>query len=279
MGLEIQAILFALIAAVLAAGKVFWLKATDQRLLLYGASNFIGLILALCFIPVVGLPSAAAVPFLITSACLYTVMVCFQLHAFKSLDISLLEPIQRGMRMIFLLIASTVFFEETLRVIDYVGLVCLFTGISFLVDMKMAKMSVKSLAACLVAGLLGGLMTVSDTLGVKSSVSPLNYIVWHLLIGTPTIFMAIALHRKSIAPFFKRNFKNVSMMCLCDTLSYGLVLYILYAMKVSSALPLINIGIIVTALFGLWFLKEKILPKRWAAIAMIVVSIITTQIL
>lgn len=277
MSVEHQAFLLAVLAAVFAAGRAYWIKATDTRLLLYGASNLVCLLAALALLPVVGLLPLEALPYLLLSTCIYTAYIFFQLNNFQNLNISLLEPLQKGVYMFFLLMFSSVLLDEIIGLYDMLAVFLLFAGLYFLLDFRAAKHNPRHIGACAAAGILSACLVLSDTMGIRVSGEPVTYIVWNLMIGAPSIFLALMIHRKSVLTFLGSRWKNISMMCLCDVLSYGLVLYILYMIEISSALPLLNLGIVLTALFGAFWLKEKLSVRSWSAIAIIAISISMAQ--
>ena len=278
---QLNALLLAILAALLAAGRNYWLKATDARLLLYGASNAVCFGIAIILLPFVTMPAPASMALLCVSSLIYTIYTLFQLHAFRTLDISRLEPLQRSMRIGVMAICSTLLLGESISTTQLFALVLAFAGINMLIDWRYfsQKANIGSIAKCCFAGILGGMLTLSDVIGIRISGAPLGYIVWNLFIGIPVVILALVYHHKELSVFLKARLRNTVMMCSCDVLSYGLVLFILYGLQVGQALPLLNVSVIFTAFLGMRYLDETVSKQNWAAIVLVTLSISTVQLI
>lgn len=279
MDIHINALFLAVVAALLAAGRSYWLKATDQRMLLYGASNAVCLGIALLLMPFMAMPSTTSMLFLLSSAVIYTIYTLFQLHAFQTMAISRLEPLQRSIRVGVMALCSPLLLGESLGSLQLIALILAFAGLNMLIDWHFfAREARRCLGNCCVAGLLGGMLSISDIMGIRVSGAPFSYIVWNLLVGAPTIILALVWHKNALLTFLNRYRRNIAMMCVCDVVSYGLVLYILYGLKVGEAIPLLNVSVIFTALFGMRYLDERVSRQNWAAIILITLSISAVQL-
>ena len=280
MNIEFNALLLAILAALLAAGRSYWLKATDARLLLYGASNAVCFGIAVLLLPFIPVPSMASMAFLLSSSVIYTIYALFQLHVFHTMDISRLEPLQRSIRIGVLALCSPLLLGESVTIVQVIAIVLTIIGINMLIDLRYFrhKAGLESIGKCCFAGMLGGMLTLSDIMGIRISGAPLSYIVWNLFIGVPVVILALTYHYKALVTFLRTYKRNTVMMCSCDVLSYGLVLFILYGLQVGEALPLLNVSIIFSALFGMRYLDEAVSKQNWAAIVLITLSISAVQL-
>lgn len=279
MSLEVQALVIALLAACLGAGQKFWLKATNERLILLGSTNLIALIFSIALLPFLPPMNLAAFPFLVLSTGIYTIFVIYEIRAYSENDLSLVEPLQKAIRYSLLFLYSALFLGENAGIIEMMALGCLLFGCLFLMDWSHLKTQSRcNIGVCFVAAFLASLLLLSDIFGIRASGEPLTYIVWNLWMGIPVIGLALARHRKQIRGFLREKWFNVSVMTVCDVGAYGAIIYILYILDVGSVLPLVNIGTILSALMAYIFLKEHITGKRWVAIFAIVVSVSLVQL-
>lgn len=280
MDIHFNALILAVLAALLVAGKNYWLKATDQRMLLYGASNAVCLGIALVLMPFMAVPSGASMLFLLSSSLLYTFKILFDLHAFQSMAVSRFEPIQSSMRIAVMVLCSPLLLGETITPLQILALILVFAGLNMLMDWRFftRHAGLGSIGKCCIAGLLGGMLSISDIMGIRVSGAPFAYIVWNLLIGAPTIILALAWHKNALLGFLNKYRRNIVMMCACDVISYGLILYILYGLKVGEAIPLLNVSVIFTALLGMRYLDERVSRQNWAAIILVTLSISAVQL-
>lgn len=280
MDVHLNALILAVLAALLVAGKNYWLKATDQRVLLYGASNAVCLGIALVLMPFMAVPSGASMLFLLSSAVIYTIYTLFQLHAFQTMAVSRLEPLQHSMRIAVMALCSPLLLGESISPLQVLALIMALAGVNMLIDWRFfaRDAGIGSIFKCCIAGLLGGMLSISDIMGIRISGAPLSYIVWNLLIGTPTIILALAWHKRALFAFLHKYKRNIVMMCACDVLSYGLILYILYGLKLGEAIPLLNVSVIFTAFLGMRYLDERVSKQNWAAIILVTLSISAVQL-
>jgi len=227
------------------------------------------------------MPSLASMGYLLISAMIYAVYTLFQLHAFRTMAISQLEPLQRSIRVGVMAISSPILLGETTSPAAIIALILAFVGLNMLIDWRLfaQKGGFGSFGKCCIAGLLGGMLTLSDVMGIRASGAPLGYIVWTLLIGTPVIIMAMVYHKKALGDFLQKYRRNIVMMCVCDVLSYGIVLFILYGLQVSHAIPLLNLSILISAAFGVYYFDERLSFRYKGALVLITLSVSAVQII
>lgn len=277
MGLEIQVVVLAIFAALLSSSKSFWLKTGHDRFLMLSLNNLFCIFLALILIPFVPLPNKEAFPFLILSSIIYTLSVYCQVGSYKLTELSLLEPIKNAIRLITICIFSVVLVGDTFEMKHLAAISIIVIALTMLIEWSVFKSGKRGILYSFLLGVVGGSHAISDLIGIRVSGNPASYIVWNLLIGIPVVIIGLSRHFGSIKTFLNMHWQKTVYLSLSDVLSYGAFLLILYVYNVPSALPLLNLGIVVSVFLAVVFLKEKVSFRRWVAAFLVVGSVSLVQ--
>ena len=89
-------------------------------------------IVALLFVPFVGVPAWAAWPWLLTSVVIHLVYFASLIESYRTGDLGQVYPIARGSAPLMTAAATTFFVGETLSVVGWIGILALVVGVLLL---------------------------------------------------------------------------------------------------------------------------------------------------
>ena len=120
-------------------------------------------VVALAFLPLTGMPAAAAWPWLIASVVIHLVYFAALIEAYRTGDLGQVYPIARGSAPLMTATATTIFVGEKLSLVGWAGIVVLVAGVFllsawlnvllFILDFKAHSMFLSfAFAACMIDG-------------------------------------------------------------------------------------------------------------------------------
>jgi len=186
--------------------------------------------------------------------------------AYERGDLSLVYPLSRGSAPMFVPIAAVVFLREQLSVLGALGIVLVIVGIyvihlnsfsmrSFLGPFKATHGSASLWALCTGAAVTG--YSIVDKIGV-TLVYPPVYIylmfVIALLLLSPVVLTREYMDLKKE---WKINKLNIIMAGFLALFTYMMILFAMRISKVSYVAAAREVSIVFSALFGIFWLKER----------------------
>ncbi|MGJ8561412.1 MAG: DMT family transporter [Litorimonas sp.] len=185
-------------------------------------------------------------------------------------DLSLVFPVMRGGAPILVAVAAFLFLKESLRPIEWAGLIIATLGVFGFV-LKPGK-SVSGIdaprSALLFAGFTAAaiaLYSVLDARGVRMVDSPFTYIVWLFVLDGVQMGVAGSILR---GPTLWRDARAIwrygVIAALGSMLSFGMLLYAMSLTEVARVSALRESAVVFGALFGWLFLKEGFGARRLA---------------
>ncbi len=208
------------------------------------------------------------------SILLQSAYVLLLIQAFRIGEMSQMYPIMRGTGAFLVPVVSVMFFNESLSLAGWLGILCIVAGL-FVIGLRQSSGAAWSVKPVLIA-LLTGLCITSYTLVDKQVLQHISPIA---LIQLSNIGYLAVLTRPTLRtlPDLKKEWsRNKRILLLGTVLSPGSYLIFLYAMKLaplSHIAPIREIGTVFGTLFGVWLLKESQGLQRIAWSAVIVAGV------
>ena len=172
-------------------------------------------IVALIFVPFVGVPAWAAWPWLLTSVVIHLVYFASLIESYRTGDLGQVYPIARGSAPLMTAAATTLFVGETLRVVGWIGILALVVGVLLLSmrgGRKLAEIDRRAIGFALFTALTICAYSVVDGLGARLSANPNAYSLW-LFVGIAIVMLPYAIYRDGpdVVPAMQRFGGEVSL--------------------------------------------------------------------
>ncbi|MFE2937494.1 EamA family transporter [Streptomyces sp. NPDC059255] len=242
--------------------------------LICGGSAVLSAVVA-CFVP---LPDAAAWPYLIVSALLHVGYMALLMRSFTLGDFGQMYPIARGTAPLAVTVAADVLVGETMDAWQTAGVAVASAGLTGValwgIRGPRTARQWPALLAALATGLSIAAYTVVDGVGVRSAGSPIGYIAWLLILQGPLIpAYALCARRGRLLPQLRPHARLGLLGAALSMLAYGLVLWAQTRAPLGPVSALRESSIIVGAVIGTVFFKERFGAPRIVAAALMVAGI------
>ncbi|MER6996859.1 DMT family transporter [Streptomyces sp. NPDC000410] len=240
--------------------------------LITGGAALIGGVLA-CFAPV---PHSAAWPWLVVSALVHIGYHALLMRSFTLGDFGQMYPIARGTAPLVVTVLATLFVGETLSGWQLTGVAVASAGLVGLAvwGIRGARPHGPALLAALATGLSIAAYTVIDGVGVRAAGSAVGYLAW-LMILEGVLFPAYAwaVHRGRLLAELRPHAAHGLLGAVLAMTAYGLVLWAQTRAPLAPVAALRESSIIVGAVIGALFFKERFGGPRIAAAGLMVLGI------
>ena len=268
MGPTTLAIVLGLVSAVSLAAVNAVVKAGRDILMARVVLSVTGALFVLPAIFFVPLPSGPVWVALFISVLAHGIYQIGLINALSRADLSIVFPIMRGTAPILVGIGAAIFLRETLRPIEWAGLIIATLGVlGFVIKPgRLANGLHVPRSALWFAGLtaLGiAAYSVLDARGIRMAGDPLTYIVWLFLLDGIQIAIAGALIRgPKLFSDALAIWRYGVIAGLGSVLSFGVALYAMSLTEVARISALRESAVVFGALFGWIFLKEGFGVRR-----------------
>ena len=154
-------------------------------------------VVALPMLPFVGLPSAAARPWVVASVLIHLGYFAGLIEAYRSGDMSQVYPIARGTAPLLTALISTTWLGERLGLLGWIGLLCLVGGV-FMLSLRggrdLARLDRRALGFALFTALTICAYSVVDGIGARAAGDAAAYTA-ALFVGNAVIMALYGLAR------------------------------------------------------------------------------------
>ncbi|MEV7872154.1 DMT family transporter [Streptomyces sp. NPDC088124] len=242
--------------------------------LICGGSAVLSAVVA-CFVP---LPDAAAWPYLIVSALLHVGYMALLMRSFTLGDFGQMYPIARGTAPLAVTVAAVVLVGETMDAWQTAGVAVASAGLTGValwgIRGPRTARQWPALLAALATDLSIAAYTVVDGVGVRSAGSPIGYIAWLLILqGLLIPAYALCARRGRLLPQLRPHARLGLLGAALSMLAYSLVLWAQTRAPLGPVSALRESSIIVGAVIGTVFFKERFGAPRIVAAALMVAGI------
>lgn len=201
----------------------------------------------------------------IISSLLWATATILIFTVLSKLEISIKSPIYKS-RVLFFMILSVIFLQESLTIGKIIGTLLIFAGITLLVlknhnlqttlKSPETKHNTKSILLLLIAAILTSFAMICDKIATTNDFDPAQYVF--LVSALPALFtLPFVLRKKTeIQSLITNNSYALFGSAFISGLSYVLMLYAFRAYDANVVIPISELGTIVTVIGGIVILKE-----------------------
>ncbi len=223
-------------------------------------------LVAVPFLPVVGLPAAAAWPWLAASACIHLLYFAALIEAYRAGDLGQVYPIARGAAPLMTATVTTLFIGERLGLAGWAGIVVLVAGV-FLLSVRggrdLARIDRRAVGFALLTALTIAAYSVIDGTGARLAGTPDAYALW-LFVGNAVVLVPYALYRdgRDVIPAMRTYWRRGLVGGVLQVASYGTVLWAMTLAPIAIVAALRETSVLFGAVIAVVVLKEPLRAMR-----------------
>jgi drug/metabolite transporter (DMT)-like permease len=214
--------------------------------------------ITLIFVP---WPSATSWPYVVASAAVHVAYNIALVRTYAAGDLGQTYPISRGSSPALVALGAAIFAHETLNASSYLGVALISGGIVSLAFQK-GRLQVAFLPAAMLTGVLIGIYTVIDGIGVRLSGNSVSYTMSMFLlwgITMPPIFFLM----RGRPPAYTRAQTVIALVGgLVSILAYGIVIWAMQYDAMGEVSALRETSVVFAAVIGRIFLHERLTVRR-----------------
>ena len=261
------------------------LKGSRQKFIAAWWTMTIGAILFMPGLFFTGMPPHEIWSFAIGSAALEAAYMLTLSLAYKNSDFSLVYPMARGTAPAFLLLWSLLFLHEGLTVWGIIGLVLIISGLilsgtSSLISNWTNLPNLQGIAAALATAFFISVYTFVDGIAVKRGPSlPYGLLMFTLIPVWFTPFVLRIYGWKQVVAEWKIQRGRFLATGFFGVLAYLIALYAYSFAPISYSGAIREVSVVLGALAGWYFLKEKLGSVRLVGAFIIFAGILTIALL
>ena len=239
-------------------------------------------IVALIFVPFVGVPAWAALPWLLASVVIHLVYFASLIESYRTGDLGQVYPIARGSAPLMTATATTLFVGETLSVVGWIGILALVVGVLLLSmrgGRKLAEIDRRAIGFALFTALTICAYSVVDGIGARLSADPNAYTLW-LFVGIAIVMLPYAIYRDGpdVVPAMQRFWWRGFAGGALQLLSYGIAIWAMTVAPIAVVATLRETSVLFGAVIAVVVLKEPLRATRIAAACLIVCGLILIRL-
>ena len=234
-------------------------------------------IVAAVFLPVVGLPAAAAWPWCGASVLIHLAYFAALIESYRAGDMGQVYPIARGSAPLMTALVTTAFIGERLGVLGWSGIVLLVAGVIWLSlpgGRDLARLDKKAVGFALFTAVTICAYSVVDGVGARHAGSANAYSV-ALFVGIGPIMAIYALIRRGpeVIAAMGRHWGLGLAGGTLQLSAYGIAIWAMTVAPIAIVAALRETSVLFGALIAIVFLKEPLRASRVAAALIIVAGL------
>jgi drug/metabolite transporter (DMT)-like permease len=239
-------------------------------------------VVAIPFLPFVGLPALAAWPWLVASAFIHLVYFAALIESYRTGDLGQVYPIARGSAPLMTAAATTFLIGEKLSLLGWAGIVVLVAGV-FLLSARggrdLVRFDRRAVGFALLTALTICTYSVIDGIGARLAGDPNAYSLW-LFVGNALTLVPYALYRDggAVAIAMRIYWRRGLLGGALQTLSYGTVLWAMTLAPIAIVATLRETSVLFGAVIAVIILKEPLRAVRIAAALLIVCGLVLIRL-
>lgn len=234
------------------------------------------MVIGVAILAVVGLPSAASIPYAIGSAASFSAYCFLLIWAYRVGDFNFVYPVARGSAPLGVALLSAVLLGERLSGPGLGGILVISAGIAILAYHPRAMTRhIPDLLRATGVGLCIAIYTLFDGVGARISGNVLGYVAMLTIFsGIPLIAAALFLRGGETVEFLRREWKAGVIGGVMMFTAYAIVIYALTLSQMAHVAALRETSVIFAAVIGTLILKEPLGVKRIFAATVVAGGII-----
>ena len=246
-------------------------KSSDDKALDTALIHLLGSLVAVPLVLWVGLPPAAAWPFLLMSLVIHVGYYTALAGAYEHGDMGLTYPLMRGLAPLLVAISASFVLGETLSPGGWIGVLAISAGVLTLGLSAQALAAPKAVAFALANAVTIMLYTLVDAQGVRTAGNALQYVATlFMLDGWPFALLVFLRRRGKVLAYARQRWPLALGGAIASLGSYGIALWAMTHAPVATVSALRETSVLFGALLGVWLLKEAFTLRRVVATCAIV---------
>ncbi|MFQ5995015.1 MAG: EamA family transporter [Acidiferrobacterales bacterium] len=279
--MELHLTLLVLLAALMHAVWNTFIKVSDDPLVELALVNLASAVIAACAIPWVGVPDPASWPYMFASIVIHSAYYYLLLQAYCVGDLSQVYPLARGVSPLVVALFSGVVAGEVLTTGQVAGVLIVSISITSLAwnGRWLQPHETKPIVLAVATGFVIGAYTLSDGTGARLSNNALAYIAWLFTLDClPLLTVAAIRRRRSLGQVFRNQWRTGIFGGILAIGAYGLVIWALSLGAMAPVAALRETSVVIAAVIGTVFLRERFGRRRMLAAVGVAVGVITLRI-
>jgi drug/metabolite transporter (DMT)-like permease len=246
------------------------IKVDGDRLALIKVMSSTQLVISLCLLPFVDVPSVESLPYLLASPILNAGYMLFLNRAYQAGDLSLVYPLARGIAPLLVAVVSVGLLGEHLSWVSRIAILLIALGITSLALTRGAA-TLRDAQPVFLALATGGFIagyTIVDGIGARAAGTAHGYMIWLSLLTA--ILIVACVHRLQQGRRTPVSRRSRGAGIVAGVMSYGsswLVIWALTLAPIALVSALRETGIVFAVIIGVVFLKERLNLAQLASIA------------
>jgi phosphonate utilization associated putative membrane protein len=282
-------VLAVLLGAALHASWNALVKSAGDKTVDTALVHFLAALMALPLLWLVGLPSAAAAPFIAASLAIHVAYYTALAGAYQHGELGMTYPIMRGFAPLLVALGSGTLLGEQPSPAAWLGTVAITVGVALvgLAHPGHALHHRKALAFAFANAAIIAVYTFVDGMGVRAEVaaggSAWRYVlVLFVLDGLPYPLLVWLRRtpgqRRAIVAYAGTRWPKAALGGCASIGSYAIALWAMTQAPVAIVAALRETSVLFAALLGTWLLKEKFGLQRAVGTAVVVLGVIALRL-
>src|SRR5262249_8536230 len=239
-------------------------------------------VVALAFVPLVGVPAWAAWPWLIASVAVHLFYFASLIESYRTGDLGQVYPIARGSAPLMTAAVATIFVGERLNPVGWAGILVLAAGgllLSARGGRELAPVDRRAIAFALFTALTVCGYSVVDGIGARLSGNANAYSLW-LFVGIAVVMLPYAIYRdgRDVIPVMQRFWVRGLAGGALQLLSYGIAIWAMTVAPIAIVATLRETSVLFGAVIAVVVLKEPLRAARIVAACLIVCGLIMIRL-
>jgi drug/metabolite transporter (DMT)-like permease len=233
-------------------------------------------------LPFVGMPAAAAWPWLVASGFIHLFYFAALAESYRTGDLGQVYPIARGAAPLMTASATVVFIGEKLSLFGWTGIVTLAVGVLLLSargGREIVQLDRRAVGYALLTALTICAYSLVDGIGARLSQNPQAYALW-LFLANAVVLVPYALWRNASGTTFvlRRLWLRGLAGGALQALSYGIALWAMTLAPIAIVASLRETSVLFGAVIAVIGLKEPFRATRMVAAALIVAGLVLIRL-
>jgi drug/metabolite transporter (DMT)-like permease len=239
-------------------------------------------LVALFFLPAVGLPASAAWPWIVASVVIHLFYFAALIEAYCTGDLGQVYPIARGAAPLMTATVTTLFVGEKLSLVGWGGIVALVAGVFLLSahgGRDLTKIDRRAVGFALLTALTVCAYSVVDGIGGRLAGDPHAYSAW-LFVGIAVVMLPYALWRdgRDVIPAMQIYWRRGLAGGALQLLSYGIAIWAMTLAPIAIVATLRETSVLFGAVIAVVVLKEPLRAIRIVAALLIVCGLVLIRL-
>ncbi len=237
------------------------------------------MLIALPFLFVVPVPTAAAWPFIIASVTVHLAYYWLMISAYRVGDLSLVYPLMRGVAPLITAVAGIAVLGEMPAAVAWLGMLLVSGGVFMLGYRALGHApSRAAVVFALANAAVIALYTLIDGQGARISGDAWSYIVWlFVLDGIPFSLWMLAKRRATFIAHLRGRSRRALIGGGLSAAAYAISVWAMTKAPVALVASLRETSVLFATLIGARLLHERLSARRWSGVIAVVLGVLALK--